>query len=41
MEIINDLIQIFLITFGLLSLYIIIDQTILIIKWIIKYAAKN
>jgi hypothetical protein len=41
MEVINDLLNIFLISLGFLGLYVIVDQTIVLIKWIIKYATKK
>ena len=38
MEVINDLLNIVLISSGF---YVIVDQTIVLIKWIIKYATKK
>ena len=37
---VNILSQIILTSLGLLGLYVIVDQTIVLIKWIIKYATK-
>ena len=41
MEVINDFLNVVLISLGLLGLYVIVDQTIVLIKWIIKYATKK
>ena len=41
MEVINDFLNVVLISLGFLGLYVIVDQTIVLIKWIIKYATKK
>ena len=41
METVNILSQVVLTSLGFLGLYVIVDQTIVLIKWIIKYAAKK
>ena len=41
MEVINDFLNVVLISLGFLGFYVIVDQTIVLIKWIIKYATKK
>ena len=41
METVNILSQIILTSLGFLGFYVIVDQTIVLIKWIIKYATKK
>lgn len=41
MEIANVLSQVILISLGFLGFFVIVDQTIALIKWIIKYATKE
>ena len=41
MEAITNLAQIITLSLGLLGLYLVVEQTIVLIKWIIKYATKK
>jgi hypothetical protein len=41
MEAITNLAQIITLSLGLLGLYLVAEQIILLIKWIIKYATKK
>ena len=41
MEIITNISQAIFISLGFLGLYIIVDRTVELIKWLIKYATKQ
>ena len=41
MEAITNLAQIITLSLGLLGLYLVVEQIIVLIKWIIRYATKE